>query len=238
VFAITKGNKIYIIAEIQTSTKNEAIVARKDHGITKPSDLRGKTIGVTAGTTGDFFLDSFFLVQGIDQQAVKIIDLEPEAMPDALSQGRVDAVSTWNPLLKHLQKQLGDKGIVFFDEIIYTELFCVVTRQEFAQKNPGVITKVLKALIQAEAFAQQHPEAARQLIAQSTQTDKAMVDEIWDSLDSRVTLDQSLLVNLEDQTRWAKKNRLTDLAELPNYLDFIYFDGLQSLKPDSVRIIR
>lgn len=76
------------------------------------------------------------------------------------------------------------------------------------------------------------------MIAQSTQTDKAVVDEIWDSMDSRVTLDQSLLVNLEDQTRWAKKNRLTDRAEMPNYLDFIYFDGLQTVKPDSVSIIR
>ena len=133
--AITKGNKIYIIAEIQTSTKNEAIVARQDLGITKPSDLRGKTIGVAAGTTSDFFMNSFFLVHGIDPQAVKIMDLKPEEMPNALSQGRVDAVSTWNPILKHLQKQLGDKGIVFFDETIYTELFCVVTRQEFPKKK-------------------------------------------------------------------------------------------------------
>jgi ABC-type nitrate/sulfonate/bicarbonate transport system substrate-binding protein len=238
VFAITKGNKIYIIAEIQNSAKNEAIVAKQDRGITKPSDLRGKTIGVTEGTTGDFFLDSFFLVHGIDRQAVKIIDLKPEEMSNAFIQGRVDAVSTWNPLLKHLQKVLGDKGIVFFDENIYTELFCVVAKQEFAKKNPGVIKKVLKALIKAEAFVQQHPEEARKLIAQSTQTDESIVAEIWNSLDSRVSLDQSLLVSLDDQTRWAKKFRLTACTETPNYLDFIYFDGLQSVRPDSVRIIR
>jgi ABC-type nitrate/sulfonate/bicarbonate transport system substrate-binding protein len=238
VFAINKGNKIYIIAEIQASTKNEAIVARKDFGITKPSDLRGKTIGVTVGTTGDFFMNSFFLVHGIDQQEVKIIDLKPEEMSEAFSQGRVDAVSTWNPILKHLQKESGDKGIVFFDENIYAELFCVVSRQEFAKKNPGVIKKVLKALIRAEAFVHQYPEESRKLIALSTQTDKAIVEEIWDSLDSRVSLDQSLLVNLEDQTRWAKKYRRTDCAGMPNYLDFIYFDGLQSVRPDSVRIIR
>jgi ABC-type nitrate/sulfonate/bicarbonate transport system substrate-binding protein len=238
VFAVTRGEKIYIIAEIQTSTHNQAIIARKDLGITQPSDLIGKTIGVTTGTTSDFFMDSFLLVHGIDQQAIKIIDIKPEEMSNALSQGRVEAVSTWNPILKHLQKELGNQGIVFFDENIYTELFCVVTGQEFAKKNPGVIKKVLKALIKAEAFVQQYPEKARKIIAKSTQTDKAMVDEIWDSLDPRVTLDQSLLVSLEDQTRWAKKSRRTQPTNMPNYLDFIYFDGLQAIKPESIKIIR
>jgi ABC-type nitrate/sulfonate/bicarbonate transport system substrate-binding protein len=238
VFAITKGKKISIIAEIQTSTKNEAFVARKDLGITKPIDLRGKNIGVTLGTTGDFFMDSLFLVHGITRQDVKIIDMKPEEMLDALNEGRVEAVSTWNPVLKQLQKNLGDKGILFFDENIYTEFFCVATGQEFAKKNPEVVKKFLRALIKAEKFMIQHPEEARQIEAEYTQTDKAIIDEIWNDFEVRVTLDPLLLVTLEDETRWAIKYRLTDSTEMPNYLNFIYFDALQSLKPHAVTIIR
>lgn len=238
VLAILKGKKIIIIAEIQTSTKNEAIVARQDLGITKPIDLRGKNIGVTLGTTGDFFMDSFFLVHGIDRQEVKIIDTKPEEMLDALNQGRVEAVSTWNPILKQLQKKLGDKGIVFFDENIYTEFFCVATGQEFAKKNPRVMKNFLKALIKAEAFVVQHPEESKQIVAEYTQTDKAIIDEIWNDYEIGVTLDPLLLVTLEDETRWAIKYRLTDSTEMPNYLDFIYFDALESLKPHAVTIIR
>lgn len=237
-FAIARGHKIYIIAEIQTSTKNEGLVARKDSGINRPADLKGKKIGVTLGTTGDFFMDTFFLHHGIDRKRVKIIDLKPEEMSAGLSQGQVDAVSIWNPVLQTLKKELSEKGIVFFDEHIYTELFCVVTGQDFAKKNPGAIIRFLRALIKAEEFVKQHPETTRKLIGQFTHTDKAILDDIWDGFNFRVSLNQSLLVNLEDQTRWAKKYRLTGGAPMPNYLDYIYFDGLQAVKPEAIRIIR
>ena len=77
-FAIMNGKKITTLAVIQTTNKNEAIVARRDQGIAQPSDLQGKKIGVTLGTTGDFFADSFLLAHGIDRKQVKIIDLKPD----------------------------------------------------------------------------------------------------------------------------------------------------------------
>src|SRR5665647_1582548 len=54
VFAALKDRKITTFATILTSNRNNAIVARQDRGIAKPSDLLGKKIGVTFGTTGDF----------------------------------------------------------------------------------------------------------------------------------------------------------------------------------------
>ncbi|MDI6742231.1 MAG: ABC transporter substrate-binding protein, partial [Smithella sp.] len=59
VFAVMDGKQITTLAVIQTSNKNEAIVARKDRGIAQPDDLKGKIIGVTPGTTAHFFADSF-----------------------------------------------------------------------------------------------------------------------------------------------------------------------------------
>jgi NitT/TauT family transport system substrate-binding protein len=46
--AIMKGEKISVIATIQTSSNDNAIVTRKDTGILKPADLKGKTIAATA----------------------------------------------------------------------------------------------------------------------------------------------------------------------------------------------
>ena len=183
-------------------------------------------------------MDSFLSTRGIGRKEVKIIDMKPNEMPDALIKGKVDAVSTWNPTLKHLQKGLGDNGLIMYDETIYSETFCVAAWQEFIKKHPEAIKKVLRALIRAETFVKQNPEESRRLVAEFIKTDKALLDEIWDSYDFRVTLDQSLLVSLEDQTRWALKNRLTGGTDMPNYLDFIYFDGLRSVKPEAVRIIR
>jgi NitT/TauT family transport system substrate-binding protein len=56
--------------------------------------------------------------------------------------------------------------------------------------------------------------------------------------DFRVKLDQSLLVTLENLARWAVRRKLTGRMEVPNFLDHIYLDGLKSVKPEAVTVIR
>jgi ABC-type nitrate/sulfonate/bicarbonate transport system substrate-binding protein len=238
VFAVMNGKKITTVAVVQTSNRNEAIVARQDRGIARPADLLGKKIGVTPGTTSDFFVYSFLLFHGIDEKQVRRIGMNPDDMAEALGTGRVDAVSTWNPYLRQLQKKMGSKGVIYFGETLYTETFCVAATQEYVNKNPEPIKKVLRALIKAETIVKQHPEESRRLVAEFTKTDKAVLEDTWDVFTFNVALDQALLVNFEDQTRWVIKNRLATRTDMPNYLDFIYDNGLRSVKPGTVRIVR
>jgi NitT/TauT family transport system substrate-binding protein len=238
VLAVMNGKLITTLAVIQTSNRDEAIVARLDLGITKPADLKGKKIGVTLGTTSDFFADVFLLAYGIEKEKDKIIDMKPDEMPAALGAGRVDAVSTFNPTLNKLKKAMGSKGIVFFGESIYTENICVVAMQDYVKKHPETIKKVLRALIRAETFVHQNPAEARRLAAGFIKLDKALMDELWPIFTTRVALGQALLVDLEEQTRWVLKKGSTIRRDMPNYLDFIYIDGLLAVKPEAVRILR
>jgi ABC-type nitrate/sulfonate/bicarbonate transport system substrate-binding protein len=238
VFAVMNGTKIMTLAAIQTSNRNEAIIARQDRGIARPGDLLGKKIGVTLGTSGHFFAYSFLLFHGIDEKQVNLIGLRPDDMAEALGTGKVDAVSTGVPYLNQLRKKLGSNGVVFFGDTLYTEAFCVAATQEFVKRNPEAIKKVLRALIKAETFVKRSPEESRRLMAEFIQLDKAVIDEIWDAYKFKVSLDQALLVDFEGQTRWVMKNRSAARTDMPNYLDFIYLDGLDSVKPDAVRIVR
>jgi NitT/TauT family transport system substrate-binding protein len=237
-FAIAGGNRIYTLAMLATVNKAVGIVARKDRGIARPSDLRGKQIGVTRGTTSEFFLNSFLSTLGIEWKEVQIVDLRPNEMPEALSRGKVKAVSIWKPTLENSQKTLGDKALVFYDETIYSDIFCLTAGPPFIEQHPGTVKKILRALLRAEAFTKQNPEEARRLITQFTKTDQRILEEIWNSFNFRVTLDQSLIVSLEDQTRWAQRYKLSSGTDFPNYLDLIYLDGLQSVKPEAVSVIR
>lgn len=236
--AIMKGKKISIIATIQTSSKNNAIIARKDKGILTLKDLKGRKIAVTSGTTADFFQDAMLATHGISRKDVKIIDLKVEEMPAALADGDVEAASVFAPYINYAQKKLGDRGIMFYDEDIYTSTFNVVATQEFIRNNPGKVKKLLRALIRAEDFVKHNQGAAQKIVADFSGMDIALVRVIWDNTSFSVSLDQSLLLALEDESRWAIEGGLTKETKVPNYLDFIYFDGLASIKPKAVRILR
>ncbi len=237
-FAVMGGQRITTLAVIATSNKNMAILARKDDGLSRPADLRGKTIGVVRGTVSDFFADVFLTSHGIDRKRVEIIDLQPDEMAAALGTGKVDAVSIWQPNLIQLQKDIGNGGQTFFGEAFYTFALGVTASQDFVMQHPEAVRKILRALIRAENFAKEYPEESQRLVAKFLKTDKAFMGEIWGVYDYRISLNQGFLFDLEDQSRWAMKQRLTAQRHMPNYLDFIYVNGLQAVKPEAVSIIR
>ena len=83
-FSVLKGEKIFVIANIEETTKNNAVVARKDAGINASGDLKGKRIGFTPGTTSEFFLDSLLTANGLTRKDVQSVALKPEEMQDAI----------------------------------------------------------------------------------------------------------------------------------------------------------
>lgn len=237
-FAIMKGAKISIIATIQTSNRNNVIIARKDRGIHAPGDLKGRKIAVTSGTLLDFFLDSFLATVGITRETVQVVNMKPEDMVDALVKGDVDAISAWSYVVIEAQQQMGDKGITFHDEDIYTQTFNVVATQEFIRNNPEEVRKMLRALDRAEEFVKLNPIEAQAIVAAFCRIDKAVVAKMWAVEEFSVTLDQSLLLALEDESDWAIRDGFIDKMKIPNYLDFIYVEGLKSVKPEAVRMLR
>ena len=237
--AVMNGKQITTVGVIQTSNRDEAIVARKDRGIASPADLKGKRIGVTAGTATDFFLHAFLADHDIDLKDVTIVNMTADnEMSEALVTGRVDAVSAFTSIMTVMKKELGSKGAFFFDESIYTEKFCVAAMQEYVRVHPEIIKKFLRALIRAETLARQDPEEAKRVVADFLHMDKAAIDEIWPIFTIGVKLDQALLADLEDQSRWALKKGLTINKDIPNFLDFISPDGLLAVKPEAVTILR
>lgn len=237
-FAILKGEKISVIATIQNSNVGNAILARRDRGISTLGDLKGKRIAVTLGTTSDFYLDAILGVHGISRKDVEVVDLKAEVMADALARGDIDAVSTFSSYTAFTRKELGARVISFYDKDIYRWTFNVVAKQEFIRKNSGKVEKMLRALARAEEFAGKNPAEAQKIVSDFSGIEIGIVRDVWPDTNFTVSLDQSLILALEDESRWAIQNRLTTARKIPNYLDYIYFDGLKAVKPEAVRILR
>lgn len=237
-FNILKGEKIFVIANIEASTTNNAIVARKSAGIATPGDLKGKRIGFTPGTTSEFFLDSLLTANGLTRPEIQPVVVKPEDMQDAIVTEKVDAVSTWNYPLTQINRQLGADGTIFFDREIYTETFNIAARQDFVGNNPETVKRFLRALIKAEEFVVKSPDEAQGIMAAATKIDKNLIRDVWNVFNYHVGLDQTLLITLEDETRWAMKNKLTEQSVMPDYLNYIHVDSLRAVQPGAIRMNR
>ena len=70
-----------------SSSETVEVVARRDRGIAKPEDLKGKTIGSSKGTATDFFLSTFLSFHNIHPEEVRTVDVKPAEVLTALSEG-------------------------------------------------------------------------------------------------------------------------------------------------------
>ena len=237
-FSVLKGDRIFVIANIESSTTNNAIVANREAGIEAPGQLKGKRVGFTPGTTSDFFLDSFLTANGMTRKEIQPVGLKPEEMQDAIMAKKLDAVSTWNYPLTQIKQSLGTAAVVFYDRQIYTETFNIAAQQEFVRNNPEAVRRFLRAMIKAEALVAKFPDEAQTIVATAANLDKKLVREVWEAFNYKVIMDPSLLITLEDETRWAIKNKLTDKTEMPDYASYLYLDGLKSIKPEAITVLR
>ena len=112
-----------IISAMVSSYNDVHVLARQDRGITKPSDLRGKKIGVTKGSTGQYYLGLFLTNAGLELSEVNQVDIKTGDLVKSLEQGAVDAISTWQPHLYNAQKVLGGRAVTFPTRRVFREDF-------------------------------------------------------------------------------------------------------------------
>jgi NitT/TauT family transport system substrate-binding protein len=238
VFAELRGQHLSVLATTGTSTKNMAVVARRDAGIARPAQLAGKRIGVTAATSGDFFLDTFLLRHGVDRRAVRFVELKPEEMGDAMARGDVDAVATWNPVNLMLQRRFGGAVQAFYEEALYAETSLLVGRRGFGQERPETARRVLRALLKAEQLFRAQPEEAKRTVATALHDDGGLLDELLRQFDFQVRLDQSLLVLMEEEARWVQRIGQAPVGAAHGFLETLDPAPLAAVKPERVGLIR
>lgn len=238
IFATLDNIPLSIVASIAGAYRGAGIVARRDRGIARAADLRGRTVGVSAGTDGHFALGVILADHGVASAEVTIEDVQPEAIVAALGAGRLDAIATWEPLLTAAKEALGAKGVGFDLGSGFSFWFHLAGRRHYVQQHPATMQKLLRALLRAEQYIERNPAAASAIVAAATGMEPMTFDATRPNFSLKLALPQGLLTMLEDQTRWAIANRYTRATELPNFLDTVYLDAMLAVRPEAVTIIR
>ncbi len=225
-----------ILAQVSTQD-NFSVMARKDKAINEPTDLKGKKVALTKKSAGEFFLDRFLAVNGLSFDDVDLVDLPPTEIVSQLSSGAIDAAIIFEPHVYNLQRDLGDKLVSWSAQSSHKARGILYTTNSVIEAKPRVIERYLQSLVDAETFLKQSEAEARGVLANAMKYDPAYVDHIWPKFDFRIALDQELLLTMEDQAAYIISNQTTEQMSIPNYLDYIYFPGLEKIKPEAVHIV-
>lgn len=145
---------------------NEALVARKDAGITSIADLKGKRVATPFASTAHYSLLAALDLNGLSAADVQLIDLQPQAILAAWDRGDIDAAYSWLPTLDQLQRsgttlitsrELADKGKPTLD--------LAAVSNAFAKDNPKVVDIWRQQQARALTEIKNDPDAAAKAIA-------------------------------------------------------------------------
>lgn len=231
-----KRNDFSLFCTFVTSDNDVKILARKDSGIKKIEDLKGKNVGTILGASAHFFLSHTLLMNGVAEKDVHISAIKPEEAKQALDEHKLDAVVTWEPYAYLAHKYLGDRVVLVEHEQVYIETFNAITRKDYANKNLLKLGLITKVLIKATQFINANPEQTQQIVAKALHKDLDVVKNSWKDFSFSVGLSQWLLTSMETEARWAIEHGFLTAKEMPDYNDFINTGPLKNTDPKRITI--
>ncbi|WP_030176156.1 aliphatic sulfonate ABC transporter substrate-binding protein [Streptomyces sp. NRRL S-813] len=164
------------VVAINTLGNADRVIAQP--GITSMQQLKGKTVAVPEGTSGDMILTLALEKAGMKKGDVKTVPMDPSTIVSAFSSKKVDAAGFWYPAAATIKKQV--PGMVelaensdFADQVSFPTAF--VAANGFVSKQPEKAKKVLAVLREAIAYRSAHTDEAIKLTADKLGIPEAQV---------------------------------------------------------------
>ncbi len=150
-----------------------ALVTRKDTGISKVEDLKGKRVAVTRGTDPHIFLVRALQDAKLTEKDVKLVLLQHPDGRTALERGDVDAWAGLDPLMAAAEIEGGAR--LFHRNAAANTWGILNVREAFAAEHPALVSRVLKAYEEARAFALANPAELTRTLVEFTKLPEPVV---------------------------------------------------------------
>lgn len=242
------GSSEYVVAYNALSHQNISIIASlgeaqivdliagNNSGILQPSDLVGKTVAVPKSTVGEFDLGLFLTQNGLSIDDITLVYCPPGQLADAVSNGTVDAVVSWQLYSEQVKMALTDGYIVWplqTNEPFFSVLSC---RNDWLSSHNQTASKLLSALSEAQDYMQSHPAETQQIIKARFNYTDAYITAVWSRNNCTLTLTSKLQAVMVDEAQWMISSHLTTQTSLPAISDYINAEYLRAVKPTAATI--
>jgi NitT/TauT family transport system substrate-binding protein len=182
--AQTRGLPLKVVANGVASTGKDKAdysgIVTRDDAVKTAADLEGRQVSVnTLKNIGDSTIRASVRKAGGDPSSVKFVELAFPDMPAALEAGRVDAVWVVEPFLS---ATLGAGGHLVASNYVDTAPDLTValyfTSEQLTKDDPDLVSKFTEAMNESLAYADAHPDEARQVLTSYTQIDEAVIQKL------------------------------------------------------------
>ncbi len=228
-------NSLKVFATIARS-KFVEIIARRDSKILTVSDLKRKKIGVVSKSASEFAMSAFLIFNNISPKDVTIVYLTFAEIEKAIETGKVDAVAVNDPFAYRIKNVLGPNSISWPAQNNPGVYWLLASSNTYIKLHGEAIERLLKALVTAEEFLKNNPEKSKQIVKDKLKLDDEYFNQTWAKSNFSVSLEQGLLITMEEEARFRIEQKLTDKTEIPHYLDSIYSNALKKVKHDAATI--
>jgi sulfonate transport system substrate-binding protein len=191
-----------------------ALVTRKDTGIAKVADLKGKRVAVTRGTDPHIFLVRALAEAGLTEKDVKLVLLQHPDGRLALERGDVDAWAGLDPMMAASEVESG--ASLFFRKPEANTWGILNVRESFAQENPEIVKRVLAAYEEARKWSLANPAEVKKIFIAATKLPEAVVDR---QLDTRTELTHSVIGAPQHESILAAGLALQQAGVIPSDTD-------------------
>lgn len=178
----SNGMPIEIVMMERLDFTNVRLVANPASGITKLSELKGKRIGASVGSTSHNHLLLALTQGGLKQEDIRLVNLSPANMPPAYAAGQIDAAFTWEPNIGGIEAS-GGKVIATTRSLGTLTGGIFVAQQALYKTSPETLHAFMRAWREAQRAYAKDPKGVRQYEAKRVN----QTPEQFDALIARQT---------------------------------------------------
>jgi NitT/TauT family transport system substrate-binding protein len=183
--ASSKGLPLKIVAPGNFSTGDTssdigAVLAMPDSGIESPADLAGKTVAVnTLNNIGDVTVSEVVEQDGGDPEQIDFVEMGFPDMPAALASGQVDAAWILEPF-RTIAMDQGAEVVTHNFAAVDPDMMIAAyfTTAQYAESEPDVVESFTAAMKESLTYAEENPDAAREILSTYTEIDPAVQEKM------------------------------------------------------------
>ena len=164
---VSRDDRFVIIASHGQGEHRHRLMVDRNASITTVENLRGKAVGVKKGTStyGGFL--RLLASKNLNPTEIRILDMRPSEMPDALVAGSIDAFVASEPT-PSLAEMRGARELATMGGLGNTYPILILARRELLRAQPDQVARFLRAIQRAEEAIRTTPDATAATLAQIT----------------------------------------------------------------------